>query len=132
MTRFAAGVASITLSAAVAAGLGTYFGLAGVSHPRPPADQRLEVLDAATSRGLIRGYRAFPRTFGKWVKWRVADSDILVEFPNACGDQAGGCHGPPVLWVEYGHSSLSQGERLANFARSRWGGTVETFEVTMR
>ena len=125
MTRFAAGVASIALLAAVGAGLGTYFGLRGVSHPRPPTNLRWSVLDAVMSRGLIRGYRAAPGGY------RIAGAGISVGFPNACGNNSCPALITPILQIEYEHNSESQGEGLANFARSRWNGTVKTFEVTI-
>jgi hypothetical protein len=110
---------------AVGAGLGTFFGLGVVPHPRPPVDKRWPVLDAAISRGLIRGYRADSRGYG------IAGSTITVHVVNSCGDHS--CPAPirPVVAIEYEHSSASQAERLAGFVRPRWYGDVKTFEVTI-
>ena len=49
---------------AVGAGLGTYFALGGPPEPQVPKMHKNALLEAATSKGIIGGYRAIRHQWG--------------------------------------------------------------------
>ena len=122
--KLAAGAAILL---AIGAGLGTYFAFGGPAEPQVPKTHTNALLDAATSQGIIGGYRAIRHRWGVY-SYESIDSDIAVEYPNACGDRS--CpQSTPILWVEYGRDARSQAQRLLRIARAHWAGKIQTFEI---
>ena len=112
---------------AVGAGLGTYFALGVPPEPQVPKMHKNALLEAATSKGIIGGYRAIRHQWGVY-SYESIDSDITLEYPNACGDRS--CpQSTPILWVEYGADAQSQARRLLRIARARWSGKIQTFDI---
>jgi hypothetical protein len=130
-----AGVAA----AAIGAGLGTYFALGGPSHQRPPARDRLGILEKAIDRGVIDGYRLVrrPRFVGP-VVYEVSGGRLqLLDYGTGCGGNAAGGGRPdclvlaPVITIEYRHQAASQADALEHIVRARLpDAKIQSFEVT--
>jgi len=122
--KLVAGAAALL---ALGAGLGTYFALRGPSIPPMPKGQRNSILEGATRRGIIPGYRVLTSSVER-SRYEVADSDITVEVLSPCANSS--CHVEPTFWIEYGHDASTKAQGLIEFARARWEWNFKSFEVT--
>jgi hypothetical protein len=98
------------------------------SIPPVPKGQRNAILEGATRRGIIPGYRVLTSSLER-SRYEVAGSDITVEVLAPCANSAG-CRIEPTFWIEYGRPSSAKAQRLAEFAQARWRWNFKSFEVT--
>jgi hypothetical protein len=132
VTRFAAGVASIVLLAAVGAGLGTYFATrhAETSLPPVPKAYRNPVLEAATSRGIISGYRLDELRPGSSLRYAIAGGGVSLVYFGCVGDASCPAR-ETIVQVEYRHSAVDLAHAILRIARAQMpGSSIKFFEFS--